>query len=285
MTYPGYMLNPGDMFSVDPERVLYATGAPKPRQQVSGGAKKAAAAEGEEASEEASEEPQEEASSEETEVKASKKDAAESESTAQDGPVAKTPEQTKEILRRLMLRAKWITEGAKGNLSGRRLKDLRRLRTSIRHTMSNFGARKSVESTNVTLEELTNTLEDVVSKIPEQHLPASEASKSSESDAQTPGTQKEAEHSPSKDAQLLYKALQRAHENPVDHSKPYRTPWRPRDYMSAFAFIPRYLEVNQNICSAVYLRHPVARPGIAEVPTPVSSEISGLIFNWYLRRR
>src|SRR5437763_8280251 len=29
MIYPGYMLNPGDMFQVDPERVLFAIGAPK----------------------------------------------------------------------------------------------------------------------------------------------------------------------------------------------------------------------------------------------------------------
>ncbi|EAT87100.2 hypothetical protein SNOG_06036 [Parastagonospora nodorum SN15] len=66
---------------------------------------------------------------------------------------------------------------------------------------------------------------------------------------------------------------------------PYATPWRPRDYMSAFAFIPRYLEVNQNICAAVYLRHPVARPGLAEVPTPFHIETGQLAFNWYLRRR
>jgi hypothetical protein len=66
---------------------------------------------------------------------------------------------------------------------------------------------------------------------------------------------------------------------------PYATPWRPRDYMSAFAFIPRYLEVNQNVCAAVYLRHPVARPGLAEVPTPFHIETGQLAFNWYLRRR
>jgi hypothetical protein len=55
--------------------------------------------------------------------------------------------------------------------------------------------------------------------------------------------------------------------------------------MSAFAFIPRYLEVNQNVCSAVYLRHPVARPGLAEVPSPLGAESADLAFNWYLRRR
>src|SRR6187402_2242784 len=29
MPYPGYLLNPGDMFQVEPEAVLFATGAPK----------------------------------------------------------------------------------------------------------------------------------------------------------------------------------------------------------------------------------------------------------------
>lgn len=31
--------------------------------------------------------------------------------------------------------------------------------------------------------------------------------------------------------------------NQFDASKPYATPWRPRDYLPPFAFIPRYLEV------------------------------------------
>jgi len=71
---------------------------------------------------------------------------------------------------------------------------------------------------------------------------------------------------------------------PVDESKPYLTPWRPRPFIGAFAFIPRYLEVNQNICAAVYLRHPVARPGMGEVPTPFPPSIGQLAYNWYLRR-
>ena len=74
-------------------------------------------------------------------------------------------------------------------------------------------------------------------------------------------------------------------DNPLDNSKTYSTPWQPRQYMSAFAFIPRYLEVNQNICAAVYLRHPVARPGSAEVPTPFGESIATPAYGWYLRRR
>jgi hypothetical protein len=126
-----------------------------------------------------------------------------------------------------------------------------------------------------------------------QHLPASEAPKkpsegegsTTSSNPQAQDPTKEDKYRVAKDAQLLQQALQRARENPVDASKPYATPWRPRDYMSAFAFIPRYLEVNQNVCSAVYLRHPVARPGLAEVPSPISTESAALAFNWYLRRR
>ena len=55
--------------------------------------------------------------------------------------------------------------------------------------------------------------------------------------------------------------------------------------MAAFAFVPRYLEVHHRVCAAVYLRHPVARAGWGEVPTPYGEEVNGLAYNWYLRRR
>ncbi|KAF3309338.1 mitochondrial 37S ribosomal protein nam9 [Orbilia oligospora] len=61
--------------------------------------------------------------------------------------------------------------------------------------------------------------------------------------------------------------------------------WRPKRFMNLFAFIPRYLEVNHHICHAVYLRHPVARSGGAEVPNPFNDGVMQLAFNWYLRRR
>lgn len=84
---------------------------------------------------------------------------------------------------------------------------------------------------------------------------------------------------------VLKQAVQQMLDNPIDSSKPYATPWRPRDYMSAFAFVPRYLEVNHKICAAVYLRHPVARPGYSEVPSPFGEAIQTPAFAWYLRRR
>ncbi|KAK6346819.1 mitochondrial 37S ribosomal protein nam9 [Orbilia brochopaga] len=61
--------------------------------------------------------------------------------------------------------------------------------------------------------------------------------------------------------------------------------WQPKRFMNLFAFIPRYLEVNHNICHAVYLRHPVARAGSAEIPNPFNNETMQLAYNWYLRRR
>lgn len=148
-----------------------------------------------------------------------------------------------------------------------------------------------------TIEGLETGLAEILTKIPQDDLPkeialdtaADAAERDQQAEAQSSNKQmqdgREDGYRARKDAEILHAALERARENPVDASKPYATPWQPRDYMSAFAFIPRYLEVNQNICSAVYLRHPVARPGLAEVPTPFHGETLGLAFNWYLRRR
>jgi ribosomal protein S4 len=285
MTYPGYLLNPGDMFSVDPERVMFATGMKKSDKQISKPKKAAEGEEGEEAQEEATEE---------SEVKESEAETAEADSASKELDAAATPEEAKRALRVVMNRAKRITTAAKGDLSGRRLKDLRKLSHDVRKTMAKFGSRDSKAAPTVeTVEELAKVLTEITSKIPAESLPASEApTRPTEGDDAVTSANPQAQNPTKtdnyriqKDAELLQQALQRARENPVDPSKPYATPWRPRDYMSAFAFIPRYLEVNQNICSAVYLRHPVARPGLAEVPTPLSAETMGLAFNWYLRRR
>ena len=87
-----------------------------------------------------------------------------------------------------------------------------------------------------------------------------------------------------KDMRHLKTIIRRDGENPIDETKPYKTPWAPRPYMSPWVFVPRYLEVNHNICAAVYLRHPVARRGLGEVPTPFSFFTSQLAHNWYAER-
>lgn len=72
--------------------------------------------------------------------------------------------------------------------------------------------------------------------------------------------------------------------NAIDASKPYATPWRPKDLMAPFAFIPRYLEVNHSICHAVYLRHPICKPGESEIPSPFPLATHKAAYTWFLKR-
>ncbi|BGP40347.1 hypothetical protein JCM10450v2_004328 [Rhodotorula kratochvilovae] len=55
------------------------------------------------------------------------------------------------------------------------------------------------------------------------------------------------------------------------------------DYASPFLFVPPYLEVSYGTCSAVYLRHPTARPGVSEVPSPYEAdgEVMRLAWEYY----
>jgi len=59
------------------------------------------------------------------------------------------------------------------------------------------------------------------------------------------------------------------------------------DYASPFIFIPAYLEVSFPVCSVIYVRHPTARRGYSEIPTPYDAdgEIMRLAWEWYARVR
>lgn len=59
------------------------------------------------------------------------------------------------------------------------------------------------------------------------------------------------------------------------------------DYATPFIFIPAYLEVSFPTCSAIYLRHPTARPGYSEIPTPYDAdgEVVRLAWEWYAKVR
>lgn len=59
----------------------------------------------------------------------------------------------------------------------------------------------------------------------------------------------------------------------------------PKPFMSAFAFVPEYLEVSYETCSAVYLRDPVARPGLTDVPSPLPTNVHALAASFYQRGR
>ena len=154
--------------------------------------------------------------------------------------------------------------------------ELRALRKDILGAMRNINRK-----TERTLDEELNGL------LARMSITSSSQKDQSKAEAEVEAEEEAAKpQAPTKEQiKAIREAMAREAENPVDESKPYATPWTPRPYMSAFAFIPRYLEVNHNICSAVYLRHPVARPRLAEVPSPFPPEIQQLAFNWYLRRR
>ena len=269
MRYPGYLLNPGDMFQVRPESVMYAMGAPKQADVVLP---------------EELEDPSEAPASNEAE------------------PSEATDERTaKQILKDLLVQSKTILS-TKQDLSAKRKQDLRALAKGVRRLMSKAG-RSDIDTGNIEaqFEEIQrqlrlarDTKEAGVSALPSEQSSAQRTETGQTSGAATPSAAaetttiadvKEASEFGKKDESTLRHALKALTLNPVDESKPYATPWTPREYLSAFAFIPRYLEVNQNICAAVYLRHPVAKPGLSEVPSPYPEQASANAFAWYLRRR
>nr|VWO99421.1 N/A [Ganoderma boninense] len=65
------------------------------------------------------------------------------------------------------------------------------------------------------------------------------------------------------------------------------TPFNIPPYASPFLFIPAYLEPSFSTCSVIYLRHPTARPGYSEIPTPwdADGEVVRLTWEWYSKRR
>lgn len=65
------------------------------------------------------------------------------------------------------------------------------------------------------------------------------------------------------------------------------TPFILPDYAAPFLFIPAYIEPSFATCSAIYVRHPTARPGYSEIPTPYDAdgEVVRLAWEWYAKRR
>ncbi|KAL2169278.1 hypothetical protein VTG60DRAFT_6281 [Thermothelomyces hinnuleus] len=290
MRHPGYLLNPGDMFQVDIERVMAATGRPKrggQNQNASAKAEPAESAQGEEGEE--GEEGSEDAAAEGAEAAAEPVD----------------PEAAKakhlETLNLLKERAKKIMLVKDRYHRAKKKKALRKYLKDLKATMDR--ARKQRNQSPQEMDEAERELTAILSDLtlsPAEH--AAEGRKQQQQrereaaelkaglQAATGSTSVSGSTATSlgllTDTQraVLKWVIRSEIENPHDPSKPYATPWRPRDFMSPFAFIPRYLEVNQRICAAVYLRHPVARPGLSEVPTPFSPMLSQLAFNWYLKR-
>ncbi|KAJ5645450.1 hypothetical protein N7507_011461 [Penicillium longicatenatum] len=283
MRHPSYLLNPGDLFQVDPERVMFATGAPKTKF--------------------------ERREARQLKSKSEIEEEAETEAETKPEPAEKEEkESAKDTLKALMAQAKTIMSTDKDVLPAKRKQELRGFQKAVRRVLS-----RSETSTILTdslesqFSELTLMLKATRAEKKPKDAKKSKDQPTSEASEETAAAPKASDEAGNKlseafqkaaeggevdaselseeEFDVLRRALTQMRDNPIDHSKPYATPWRPRDYMSVFAFIPRYLEVNQNICAAVYLRHPVARPGSAEVPTPFGESVSTPAYGWYLKRR
>ncbi|KAI0460189.1 hypothetical protein F5B21DRAFT_498792 [Xylaria acuta] len=269
--YPAYRLNPGDMFQVDPERVLYATGRPKSTPKDS--KQPSSLARGDEAAEEAPEEDAETTAEEEPQAQAAEAE--------QDPDTTDAPEPTPANMKPTRRQIQDLTAQAKSILNEEPLsvaqkKSLRNFIKNAKPLLSRAG-RSNASPTEIA-DELSTLVAELDLGVGSDGKGSTEAVSSDPIAGLNEAELKKLE-------QRVEEYMREEQENPYDPSKPYVTPWRPRNYMAPFAFIPQYLEVNQNVCSAVYLRHPVARKGAAEVPTPFSTEVNQLAFNWYLRRR
>jgi hypothetical protein len=65
------------------------------------------------------------------------------------------------------------------------------------------------------------------------------------------------------------------------------TPFYLPPYASPWLFIPAYIEPSFSTCSAIYVRHPTARPGYSEIPTPYDAdgEVVRFAWEWYVKNR
>ncbi len=65
------------------------------------------------------------------------------------------------------------------------------------------------------------------------------------------------------------------------------TPFYLPQFASPWLHIPAYIEVSFKSCSAVYVRHPTARPGYSEIPTPYDADgaLMRFAWEWYMQRR
>ncbi|KAK7422238.1 hypothetical protein QQX98_001761 [Neonectria punicea] len=326
MVHPSYQLNPGDMFQVEIEKVLYGTG--EQRREKADAPLKQSIKSRKKLEDDAVERLRNKKAGASAETKATAGEAAEGEGEGAEGEVVASELSAEDELylqtgrlRRLRRSAREILQGDLKNLSAKQKKELRLFRDSAQRLLSR------PEDSRMDSQELIRQLRDQIANL--QSLPVfKKADPTPEVEAatgepkqETPEEKKQREDRLEKKQKFQKRVLEKgleglqsekdrvwAHrimsttelsneeirrlatvlrndeENPIDESKPYATPWRPRPYMSAFAFIPRYLEVNPNICAAVYLRHPVARKGMAEVPTPFGYLTNQLAHNWYLGR-
>jgi hypothetical protein len=103
---------------------------------------------------------------------------------------------------------------------------------------------------------------------------------------ETENVQEESEASPTTEPKII------AEMDRVGAYQPWTkranlTPFTLPEFAAPFIFIPAYIEPSFSTCSAVYVRHPTARPGYSEIPTPYDAdgEVVRLAWEWYAKRR
>lgn len=320
MPYAGYLLNPGDLFSVDPDHVMFASGQPKTLEQIRAGRevrrRRATMSKVNSIARQLKKK---------EDLKQARRNIAATKADAKEPPIQKAQGTAAEVYKLRKMEVRKVLElvniALDPNQKRTNVKSKQRLRSykkalgTFMVTMQKMEIKAMerefdgliVQYKDVTGDDLRKALN------PKGDEETTENSEKPKFDRKRWKFEKIAEIKAEKTAaarsrmkpkerarlekleiekrikgeatRRLREALFESRTNPFNETKPYATPWSPRPYLSAFAFIPRYLEVNQKICSAVYLRHPVARPGLAEVPTPFGPETMQLAHNWYLRRR
>ncbi|KAG4434097.1 hypothetical protein IFR05_010406 [Cadophora sp. M221] len=298
MPYPGYLLNPGDLFQVEPDSVLFATGAPKEMEQKRKGRQLRKSSTRINITMDKFRTVRRERRAAERAAKAEKDAAAEAageivkpkvrteKATMEDNMVIRQQRQADSA--ELLKQADLMFNNRRKPLSAKQKQDLRALVKKVRIFQG--------QCLRLPIDKLEKTRAEITAEWKEVRTHPRQQAKWEKAQAKKAATPKVVD--PNAKPRVTYnekvsKQLEEERQNRLDKirhevhdpTKPYATPWRPRPYMSAFAFVPRYLEVNHKICSAVYLRDPVARPGSSEIPTPFPADVQQLAFTWYLRRR
>ena len=277
------------MFSVDVDRVLWATGAKRGQDKPETGiqASRSNPAIVDDYYED--EEDDEHEEGEEFDEQEEEEEDEEEEDDSADAKSDLPPEELKALLDRkrelLDMRSLVDTALSAGpRPAARHVRDLRRVKRNARVLLSRWRRLPAAE-VEALKDALAAVLERVKRRAERARVPAEADADGADAEAAEAARKERARaRRREKDEAGHVDRLARI-PNPFDPSKPYETPWRPRDWMAPFAHVPRYLEVNHTICSAVYLRHPVVRPGAAEIPSPFALDTAALSHAWYLRRR
>jgi hypothetical protein len=134
------------------------------------------------------------------------------------------------------------------------------------------------------LEEIYSKPEATPEAEAESAAPPTPEVEAAESEASSETSESEPESESTDDTKMVHKPKPKAVTTTSKASKP--TPFFLPQYASPWLYIPAYIEVSFATCSAVYVRHPTARPGYSEIPTPYDADGAVIRFawEWYVQR-